>query len=91
MRARGFARDPERDRLVDEAGAGRDRVGARAPRRCRPRRPRRRCRPAPTPLEAPCAEGAAESTVTGRGASFSAQNRPGEAAADDDDRERSWR
>ena len=27
MRARGFARDPERDRLVDQASAGRDRVG----------------------------------------------------------------
>ena len=72
---RSFARDPERDRLIDQARAGRDRIGRVRLRAVAFRdrggdaalRPRRR---------GAWPKGAAEITVTGRGASFSAQNNP---------------
>ena len=72
---RRLAGEAQRDVLVDEAGADRDRVGG----------VRFGVSPSPTAaamppcaqaLEAPSPSGAAEMTVTGRGASFSAQNRP---------------
>jgi len=71
----GFARQSQRHGLIDQAGAGGDGIGGvrlrtvafRDRRGDAALRPRRR---------GAVARGAAEITVTGRGASFSAQNNP---------------
>ena len=72
----GFARESERDCFVDQAGADRDRIGGMRLGRCRPRQTAAAMPPCAQAVEAPSPSGAAEITVTGRGASFSAQNRP---------------
>ncbi len=72
----GFARDPQRERLIDQAGAGGDRIGAHAPPALSPSATAAAMPPCAHAVEAPWPSGAAEITVTGRGASFSAQNSP---------------
>ena len=63
-------------RFVDEAGADRDRCRPRAPPALSPSATAAAMPPCAQAVDAPSPSGAAEITVTGRGASFSAQNRP---------------
>ena len=70
--------------LIDDAGAGRDRVGG-VQLGLSPSPTAAAMPPCAQMLEAPSPSGAAAMTVTGSGASFSAVNRPGKPGADDDD------
>ena len=74
-----LARQQLRDLLIDDAGAGANRVGGMLLGRCRPRRSRRRCRPAPRGSMRLRRE-RADTTVTGSGASLSAVNSPASPA-----------
>ena len=80
MRAGPFVGDEARDVLIDDAGAGGDRVGGVRCACVSPSPTAAAMPPCAQTLDAPSPSGAAASTVTGSGASFSAVKSPASPA-----------